>query len=102
MSDGSGAILRNLVASDIPAAIGLSEEAGWNQTSEDWRMLIDLAPQGCLAIEADGQLAATTTLLCYGRRLAWIGKTIYKNDWPIIFILRRDDGKGLESWLVST
>ena len=76
MSDGSGAILRNLVASDIPAAIGLSEEAGWNQTSEDWRMLIDLAPQGCLAIEADGQLAATTTLLCYGRRLAWIGMVL--------------------------
>jgi GNAT superfamily N-acetyltransferase len=76
MSDGSGAILRRLVASDIPAAIGLSEEAGWNQTSEDWRMLIELAPQGCLAIEADGQLAATTTLLCYGRRLAWIGMVL--------------------------
>jgi|HubBroStandDraft_1064217.scaffolds.fasta_scaffold41460_3 GNAT superfamily N-acetyltransferase len=76
MSDGSGAILRRLVASDIPAAIGLSKEAGWNQTSEDWRMLIELAPQGCLAIEADGQLAATTTLLCYGRRLAWIGMVL--------------------------
>jgi GNAT superfamily N-acetyltransferase len=76
MSDGSGAILRRLVANDIPAAIGLSEEAGWNQTSEDWRMLIELAPQGCLAIEADGQLAATTTLLCYGRRLAWIGMVL--------------------------
>jgi len=76
MSDGSGAILRRLVASDIPAALGLSEEAGWNQTSEDWRMLIDLAPQGCLAIEVDGELAATTTLLCYGRRLAWIGMVL--------------------------
>jgi GNAT superfamily N-acetyltransferase len=76
MSDCSGAILRRLVASDIPAALGLSEEAGWNQTSEDWRMLIDLAPQGCLAIEVDGELAATTTLLCYGRRLAWIGMVL--------------------------
>jgi GNAT superfamily N-acetyltransferase len=76
MSDCSGAIPRRLVASDIPAAVGLSEEAGWNQTSEDWRMLIDLAPQGCLAIEVDGELAATTTLLCYGRRLAWIGMVL--------------------------
>lgn len=76
MSECSGAILRRLVASDIPAALGLSEEAGWNQTSEDWRMLIDLAPQGCLAIEVDGELAATTTLLCYGRRLAWIGMVL--------------------------
>lgn len=76
MSDGPGAILRRLVASDIPAAMGLSEEAGWNQTGEDWRTLIDLAPQGCLAIEVDGELAATTTLLCYGQRLAWIGMVL--------------------------
>jgi GNAT superfamily N-acetyltransferase len=76
MSDCSGTVLRGLVASDIPAAVGLSEEAGWNQTREDWRMLIDLAPQGCLAIEVDGELAATTTLLCYGRRLAWIGMVL--------------------------
>jgi len=76
MSDGPGTVLRRLVASDIPAAMGLSEEAGWNQTGEDWRTLIDLAPQGCLAIEVDGELAATTTLLCYGRRLAWIGMVL--------------------------
>jgi GNAT superfamily N-acetyltransferase len=78
MSDCAGAILRRLVASDIPAAVGLSEEAGWNQTSEDWRMLIDLAPQGCLAMEVEGELAATTTLLCYGQRLAWIGMVLTK------------------------
>ncbi len=78
MSDVSGAILRRLVESDIPAAVGLSEKAGWNQTGEDWRMLIDLAPEGCLAIEVDGELAATTTLLCYGRRLAWVGMVLTK------------------------
>src|SRR5579863_2424566 len=78
MSDCSGVILRSLVASDIPAALGLSEQAGWNQTGEDWRMLVDLAPQGCLAIEVEGELAATTTLLCYGQRLAWIGMVLTK------------------------
>jgi len=78
MSDCAGGISRRLVASDIPAAMGLSEQAGWNQTDEDWRMLIDLAPDGCLAIEVDGELAATTTFLCYGRRLAWIGMVLTK------------------------
>jgi GNAT superfamily N-acetyltransferase len=78
MSDCAGGVLRRLVASDIPAAMGLSEQAGWNQTGEDWRMLIDLAPEGCLALEVDGELAATTTLLCYGRRLAWIGMVLTK------------------------
>ena len=76
MGDCTGAISRLLSASDIPAAEQLSAEAGWNQTGDDWRMLIDLAPDGCLAMEVDGELAATTTLLCYGRRLAWIGMVL--------------------------
>ena len=78
MDDCAGAILRLLSASDVPAAVQLSAEAGWNQTSEDWLMLIDLAPEGCLVMQVDNELAATTTLLCYGRRLAWIGMVLTK------------------------
>ena len=78
MDDCAGAILRLLSAKDSPAAVELSAQAGWNQTGEDWRMLIDLAPEGCLAMEVDGELAATTTLLSYGRRLAWIGMVLTK------------------------
>jgi GNAT superfamily N-acetyltransferase len=78
MGDCSGAIQRLLSAHDIPAAVQLSAEAGWNQTAEDWRMLIELAPEGCLAMEVDGELAATITLLCYGWRLAWIGMVLTK------------------------
>jgi ribosomal protein S18 acetylase RimI-like enzyme len=70
--------LRRLRAEDIPLAAQLSAQAGWNQTEEDWRTLLDLSPEGCLAIEVDGHLAATTTLLCYGRRLAWIGMVLTK------------------------
>jgi GNAT superfamily N-acetyltransferase len=76
MSDGTGAILRKLRATDIPAALQLSTEAGWNQTEDDWRMLLDLAPEGCLAIEFEGELASTATLFCYGQRLAWIGMVL--------------------------
>jgi len=78
MNESSNAVSRKLRASDIPAAAQLSAEAGWNQTEEDWRLLIDLAPDGCLAIEVEGDLAATTTLLCYGKRLAWIGMVLTK------------------------
>jgi GNAT superfamily N-acetyltransferase len=69
-------ILRKLLTSDVPAALQLSIEAGWNQTAEDWQMLIDLAPENCLAIEVDDELAATATLFCYGRRLAWVGMVL--------------------------
>jgi GNAT superfamily N-acetyltransferase len=73
--------LRTLRADDVPAAFQLSAQAGWNQTEEDWRTLLELAPETCLAIEVDGQLAATTTLLCYGRRLAWIGMVLTKLEF---------------------
>jgi RimJ/RimL family protein N-acetyltransferase len=65
-----------LTVADVPAAFELSCEAGWNQTLEDWRMLIELGPEGCFAIECDGRLAATTTLIRYGRRLAWLGMVL--------------------------
>jgi predicted GNAT family N-acyltransferase len=81
MNDCAGTILRRLAASDLPAALELSEQAGWNQTADDWHMLIDLAPESCLAIEVEGELAATTTLLCYGRRLAWIGMVLTKKSY---------------------
>ena len=69
-------ILRRLWAGDIPAALELSTEADWNQTAEDWQLLIDLAPESCLAIETEGELASTATLLCYGQRLAWVGMVL--------------------------
>ena len=73
--------LRTVRAEDVPAAFQLSAQAGWNQTEEDWRTLLELAPKTCLAIEVNGQLAATTTLLCYGRRLAWIGMVLTKREF---------------------
>jgi N-acetylglutamate synthase-like GNAT family acetyltransferase len=76
MSESVSGNLRKLQLNDIAAAMQLSTEAGWNQTEEDWRMLIELAPEGCLAIESDGELASTATLVCYGRRLAWIGMVL--------------------------
>ena len=68
--------LRLLSAVDIAAAFEMSAMAGWNQTQEDWRMLLELAPAGCFAMEVDGQVAATTTMVCYGHRLAWIGMVL--------------------------
>jgi GNAT superfamily N-acetyltransferase len=73
--------LRRLRAEDIPDAAQLSAQAGWNQTEEDWRTLLELSPEGCLAIEVNGHLAATTTLLCYGRWLAWIGMVLTKAEY---------------------
>jgi len=68
--------LRLMTTGDLVAASELSTAAGWNQTSEDWQMLMALELHNCLAIEADSQLVSTTTLLCYSQRLAWIGMVL--------------------------
>lgn len=67
---------RLMTPADLSAALELSTIAGWNQTVEDWRMLLELAPQTCFGIDEDRRLVSTTTVLCYGRRLAWIGMVL--------------------------
>src|SRR5947207_15751190 len=59
----------------------LSTQAGWNQTPEDWRMLMRLDAKGCFGVEVEGQLVATTTLLCYGQVLAWVGMVLTRIEW---------------------
>jgi GNAT superfamily N-acetyltransferase len=97
MTRTGGEKVRRLCAEDIPAATLLSAKAGWNQTAEDWQTLLELSPEGCLAIEVDGHLAATTTLLCYGRRLAWIGMVLTKAEYQRRGFARRLLARTLEN-----
>ena len=73
--------LRNLTAADVRDAMELSKGAGWNQTAADWAALLVDSPDGCLAIECDGRLVATTTVVCYEKRLAWIGMVLTHPDY---------------------
>jgi GNAT superfamily N-acetyltransferase len=105
MSESELSTLRPLRAADIAAAFALSAQAGWNQTTDDWRMLLDLAGENCLAVEVDGQLAATTTLLCYGQQLAWVGMVLTHPHFQrrgfarrlFIEVLKRADDFGVQT-----
>lgn len=68
--------IRRMTAADLPAAIALKEAAGWNQTEQDWRLLLDLQPDGCFVLEVEGQVAASATAYLYGSELAWIGMVL--------------------------
>jgi GNAT superfamily N-acetyltransferase len=65
--------IRPLRRDDIPGALRLSTQAGWNQIEADWQRLIDLWPESCIAGWHKGQLVATATLAIYGTDLAWVG-----------------------------
>ena len=68
--------IRQLIESDIPAAMQLKEAAGWNQTEDDWRRLLRLEPNGCFCAIKDGGVVGTTTTTTYGNELAWVGMVL--------------------------
>jgi GNAT superfamily N-acetyltransferase len=70
------ATIRLLHPSDISGAIKLTRAASWNQLPSDWERLLSLDPEGCFTLESAGQVAATTTVVCYDRELAWLGMVL--------------------------
>jgi GNAT superfamily N-acetyltransferase len=72
--------IRLLTEADVPAAMKLKESAGWNQTENDWRCLLELEPHGCFAAELNGELVGTTTTTTYEEELAWIGMVLVQPE----------------------
>src|ERR1700759_4954234 len=70
-----------MLADDIPSAMELSASANWNQTPKDWDRMMQLAPTGCRCIKDADKIVATTTLLPYGTRLAWIGMVLTRPEY---------------------
>lgn len=65
-----------LHAARLADLVSLSASAGWNQTPEDWRRLLELEPEGCFGIEQDGRIVSSATVVSYGEGLAWIGMVL--------------------------
>lgn len=64
-----------LTPDDIQAAGRLSEEAGWNQTVQDWLLMIEHGHAVGL-VEPDGTLAATALVFPFEHRVAWISMVL--------------------------
>ncbi|MGH9626969.1 MAG: GNAT family N-acetyltransferase [Bryobacteraceae bacterium] len=73
--------IRLLCRNDLNELMRLKEAAGWNQTEEDWLRLLRLQPEGCIGVEEDGRIVASTTVICYGSDLAWIGMVLTLPDY---------------------
>lgn len=73
---GAGGIaIRPLGADDIDAGMRLCALAGWNQLPDDWRMFIELQPDGCFAAVRQGRVIGTATVLAFPG-CAWIGMVL--------------------------
>jgi len=62
-----------MTGADLRSANELRRLAGWNQTEEDCRRLLDFAPRGCFVATEDARVIGTVTTTTYGAELAWIG-----------------------------
>jgi GNAT superfamily N-acetyltransferase len=63
---------REMTAADLPDGLRLSRASGWNQTLEDWRLLLSLGPRLFRVAVEDGRVVATGGAVRYGDDLAWI------------------------------
>jgi GNAT superfamily N-acetyltransferase len=63
-----------LSADDLADADALVREAGWNQTTADWRTFLDYGT--AYAIRDKGKVIATAATLPYGGKFAWISMVL--------------------------
>ena len=68
--------IRRMAGLDVTLAMRLKEEAGGNQTEEDWHRLLALDPQGSFAACFDGSVVGTASTIRYGPSLGWIGMLV--------------------------
>ena len=64
-----------LSVADVPAAVPLSAEAGWNQTAADWRLMISLG-EATGVRDACGALVASALVLPFDGPFAWISMVL--------------------------
>jgi GNAT superfamily N-acetyltransferase len=72
--------LRPMTLADIPAGLEFCRESGWNQTANDWKLLIELAPHGALAAEVDGVVVGTVINVPYRPAFDWIAMMLVRES----------------------
>ena len=70
-------VYRKMVAADIGAALALCRSAGWNQLENDWKLFLELSPDGSrVAIDENNNIAGTVATINYDDRFSWIGMVL--------------------------
>ncbi len=67
---------RTLKTEDIPFAMKLKQQAGWNQLEEDWEFFIRAGGDANLLATFNGVKAGTATTINYQKRFSWIGMVL--------------------------
>lgn len=80
--------------SDPEQLLALSNEAGWNQTADDWRLLLACAGTNGLSLWQGKQRPIASALaIAYGGRFAWICMVLVTSAWR---------GQGIATYLLRS
>ena len=60
---------------DLKLGLGLTKQAGWNQTESDWLRFMNMEPTGCFVAELN-RASVGTTATCVLGRVAWIAMVL--------------------------
>jgi GNAT superfamily N-acetyltransferase len=67
--------VRAMTDGDLAFGLGLSRQAGWNQTLADWQRCLRLEPDGCFVAELDGAAVGTATTCLFGP-VGWVAMVL--------------------------
>jgi predicted GNAT family N-acyltransferase len=73
--------LRPMQSNDIEQGMRLSTAEGWNQTEEDWKLLIENPENICCIAESKNKVIGTTTAINYSNEIAWIGMVLVDKEY---------------------
>jgi GNAT superfamily N-acetyltransferase len=71
---------RDMTDADLADGLRLSHASGWNQTLEDWRLLLSLGPGLFRVATREGTVVASGGAARYGDALAWICMILVEPD----------------------
>src|SRR3954470_7516850 len=81
-------IIRPMELGDISDAMKLSTAEGWNQTENDWRLLIENPENVCLLGQIGHEVVATTTAINYSNDEVWIGMVLVNREYRGLGVAR--------------
>ncbi|HSD65472.1 MAG TPA: GNAT family N-acetyltransferase [Vicinamibacteria bacterium] len=76
-----GLDFRDMTDADLEDGLRLSRASGWNQTIEDWRLLLSLGPGLFRVAVEEGHIVASGGAVRYGDALAWICMILVDPAW---------------------
>jgi len=77
----SDILIRSILLNDLPGAMRLSSQQGWNQTAMDWKFMIEGKQNVCLLAEYQGKIIGTTTAINYSNDVVWISMVLVDKEY---------------------